>query len=228
MNTKNSRHARNSHGQVRYAVVGLGHIAQVAVLPAFQHAGNSRLAALVSDDLVKRQKLGRKYKVAQTCGYEDYDAILRSGEINAVYIALPNSLHREFAVRAARAGVHILCEKPLAVTEQDCEEIIRACAENGVKLMTAYRLHFTKANLEAIRLVQSGKIGEPRIFNSVFTMQVTEGDIRLQRALYESAESGRAVRLKELVRRRRPGPRQEISRPPVRKPTTIRAQAPTR
>jgi predicted dehydrogenase len=172
-----------SRGPIRYAVVGLGHIAQNAVLPAFRHAENSRVVALISDDPVKREKLGRKYRVANVCRYEDSEACLRSGEVDAVYVSLPNSLHREFAIRAARAGVHVLCEKPLAVTEQDCEEIIRACAENGVKLMTAYRLHFTKANLEAIRVVQSGEIGDARIFNSLFTMQIKEGNIRLQRAL---------------------------------------------
>ena len=183
MKTPRKNNTRKSDGQVSYAVVGLGHIAQGAVLPAFRHVRNSRLVALVSDDPVKRDKLCRKYKVAQTYSYKDYEVCLRSGEIDAVYIALPNSMHKEFAVRAAQAGIHVLCEKPLAVTEQQCEEIIRACAENEVKLMTAYRLHFAKANLEAIRVVQSGDIGEPRIFNSLFTMQVKEGNIRLQKEL---------------------------------------------
>jgi glucose-fructose oxidoreductase len=86
-------------------------------------------------------------------------------------------------VRAARAGVHVLSEKPLAVTEQECQDIIEACAENRVKLMTAYRLHFEKANLEAIRLLRSGRIGDPRVFQSLFTMQVKPGNIRLQKAL---------------------------------------------
>jgi glucose-fructose oxidoreductase len=169
--------------KVRYAVVGLGHIAQIAVLPAFRHAGNSRLVALVSDDAVKRQKLGAKYKISDTFRYREYEACLRSGLIDAVYIALPNHLHKEFAVHAARAGIHVLCEKPLALDEEECEEIIRACAENDVRLMTAYRLHFNKANLEAIRVVQSGQIGEPRIFNSLFTLQVQDGNIRLQKKM---------------------------------------------
>jgi predicted dehydrogenase len=169
---------------VRYAVVGLGHIAQIAVLPAFAHArSNARLTALVSDDPTKRRKLGRRYRVAHTYSYKDYELCLRSGEIDAVYISLPNNLHREFAVRAAEAGVHVLCEKPLAVTEQECEDIIEACVENEVKLMTAYRLHFARSNLDVIQLLQSGKIGDPRIFNSLFTMQVKEGNIRLRRAL---------------------------------------------
>ena len=170
--------------KVRYAVIGLGHIAQGAVLPGFENAReNSELSALVSDDPKKLKELSKYYRVSDTCGYGDYDVFLRSGKVDAVYIAMPNSLHRDFAVRAANAGVHVLSEKPLATTEQECQDIIQACAENRVKLMTAYRLHFEKANLEAIRILQSGKIGEPRIFQSLFTMQIKPGNIRLKKQL---------------------------------------------
>jgi predicted dehydrogenase len=165
--------------QVRYAVVGLGHIAQVAVLPAFAHAKNSVLSALVSNDPDKLEKLGRKYKVKARYSYDQYEECLQSGLVDAVYIALPNHLHREYSERAANAGVHVLCEKPMAVTEEDCLAMIQAAEANQVKLMVAYRLHFEEANLKAIDLVQSGKLGEPRLFDSVFTMTVKEGDIRL-------------------------------------------------
>ena len=166
--------------RVRYAVVGLGHIAQVAVLPAFAHAGeNSELVALFSDDAEKLAKLGRKYRLDHLFDYDRFEDGLKAADVDAVYIALPNHLHREYTERAANAGVHVLCEKPMAVTEEDCEAMIDACDRNGVKLMIAYRLHFEEANLRAVELVQSGKIGEPRIFNSVFTMDVKEGDIRL-------------------------------------------------
>jgi predicted dehydrogenase len=165
--------------KIRYAVVGLGHIAQVAVLPAFAHAENSVLAALVSDDPEKLEKLGRKYRVKNRYAYAQYDECLESGAVDAVYIALPNHLHREYSERAARAGVHVLCEKPMAVTEDDCLAMIRAAEENQVKLMVAYRLHFEEANLKAIELVQGGRLGDPRLFDSVFTMMVKEGDIRL-------------------------------------------------
>jgi predicted dehydrogenase len=173
------RAPKQNQQKIRYAVVGLGHIAQLAVLPAFAHAENSELAALVSDDPEKLEKLGRKYKVKTRFSYEEYDRCLRSGVVDAVYIALPNHLHREYTERAARAGVHVLCEKPLAVTEEDCLAMIRVAEENGVKLMVAYRLHFEEANLKTIDLVQQRKLGEPRLFNSVFTMTVKEGDIRL-------------------------------------------------
>ena len=173
---------RPSSGRIRYAVVGLGHIAQVAVLPAFGHARNSELAGLVSGSPLKLKKLARKYDVQNTWPYAKYDDCLHSGAIDAVFIALPNDMHREYTLRAARAGIHILCEKPLAVTRRDCDELIRAASKNGVKLMTAYRLHTEETNLRCIDIVESEKIGEPRYFNSCFSFQVTDPDnIRLKR-----------------------------------------------
>ena len=175
----NSQHG--SKRKIRYAVVGLGHIAQVAVLPAFKNAGNSELVAIVSGDAEKRSKVGRKYKLGQWFSYEDYEKALFVAD--AVYIALPNHLHREYAVRAANAGVHVLCEKPMAVTEEDCEAMIAAAKENDVKLMIAYRLHFEKANLEAVRLTKSGELGKPRIFSSEFSQQVVEDNVRVTEPL---------------------------------------------
>src|ERR1700694_2883273 len=167
-----------SHGskRIRYAVVGLGHIAQVAVLPAFAHArNNSEVTALVTDDPVKAKRLSKKYRIANVYPYKDYRRYLESGEIDAVYIALPNSMHREYSVQASEAGIHLLCEKPMAGTEDDCKEMIQAAERNRTKLMVAYRLHFEKATLHAVELIHSGKLGDPRILNSTFTMQVTRG-----------------------------------------------------
>ena len=171
-----------SSGQVRFAVVGLGHIAQVAILPAFRHARNSNLAGLVSGSPAKLKKLAKKYDVRNTWSYGEYEDCLQSGAIDAVFIALPNDMHPEYAVRAARAGIHVLCEKPLAVRRHDCDEMIRAARRSRVKLMTAYRLHNEQTNLCASELVASGKLGEPRFFNSCFSFQVTDPDnIRLKR-----------------------------------------------
>lgn len=170
--------------KIRYAVVGLGHIAQVAVLPAFSHARkNSTLAALVSDDEEKRKEVGEMYGVERVYTYAQYDECLRSGEVDAVYIALPNTMHREFTERAAKAGVHVLCEKPMAMTEEDCQAMIATCAEHSVKLMIAYRLHFEPANLNAIEMVKSGVIGEAKYFNSSFSLPVVEGNIRVEREM---------------------------------------------
>jgi predicted dehydrogenase len=170
--------------KIRYAVVGLGYISQVAMLPAFAHArNNSELVALISDDPKKLSVLGRKYKVKRQYSYDEYDNCLKSGDIDAVYIALPNTMHREYTERAAKAGIHVLCEKPMAETEKDCKAMIAAAKTHNIKLMIAYRLHFEIANLKAIEVIHSSKFGEIRIFNSVFTQQVKAGDIRLQSGL---------------------------------------------
>lgn len=167
-------------GKIRYAVVGLGYISQIAVLPAFQNAKkNSEVVAFVSDDPEKMQELSKQYNVELMYSYEDYEDCLRSGNVDAVYIALPNHMHAEYSIAAAKAGVHVLCEKPLAVTEDECTEIIRTAEQNNVKLMVSYRLHFERSNLKAVEIANSGEIGEPRIFQSAFTMQVKEGNIRL-------------------------------------------------
>lgn len=172
----------NDKRKVRYAVVGLGWITQEDVLPAFTHTNeNSQLVAFVSDDPTKIQALSQKYGVQRSYSYNEYEKCLTSGEIDAVYIALPNHLHCEYSVQAAEAGIHVLCEKPMAVTEAECEKMIRAAQENHVKLMIAYRLHFDKANMEAVRIARSGQIGDVRIFNSVFTQQVVEGNVRVEK-----------------------------------------------
>src|SRR5436190_9699490 len=121
---------------IRYAVVGLGHIAQVAVLPAFAHARrNSRLTAVVSGDRTKRREIAKRYKLNGAFNYDEFDQCLAS--VDAVYIALPNSMHAEYTIRAAKAGVHVLCEKPMAVTTEECRRMIAACRRSKVKLMIA-------------------------------------------------------------------------------------------
>lgn len=169
-------------GPVRYGVVGLGHIAQAAVLPSFAHArANSRLVAFVSDHPGKSRTLAARYGTPRTFTYREFDGCLQ--DVDAVYIALPNSMHAEYAIRAAEAGVHVLCEKPMATTADECERMIAACDAHRVKLMIAYRLHFEAINLKAIELVRGGRIGPPKYFNSSFSMRVTPGNIRTKKAM---------------------------------------------
>ncbi|HEY5706705.1 MAG TPA: Gfo/Idh/MocA family oxidoreductase [Terrimicrobiaceae bacterium] len=165
--------------KIRYAVVGLGHLAQVAILPAFKHARRSELGVLISGDETKGRLLSEKYRVP-TYSYEDFEEALAKENISAVFIALPNTLHREFTERAAKSGVHVLCEKPMATNEEDCEAMIRACDRASVKLMIAYRLHFTDSQVRAIRLARSGKLGDLRTFDSLFAMQVQDDNIRVK------------------------------------------------
>ncbi len=168
---------KTSSKRVRYAVVGLGHIAQVAVLPAFAHAKNSELVALITGDPKKGKKLAGKYG-APAFHYDHFEQAVADEGIEAVFVALPNTQHRPFTERAARAGVHVLCEKPMATTEKDCRAMIAACEKAGVRLMIAYRLHFAPAHLQAIALARSGKLGELRYFSSIFGMQVKADNIR--------------------------------------------------
>ena len=165
---------------MRMAVIGQGHFAQVAVLPAIDQLGDIELTALVSGSPNKLRELGDRYGVHTLCHYDDLDGLLESGRIEAVYIAVPNDLHAEMTLIAARHGVHVLCEKPMAPTEAECMQMIRACEKARVKLMIAYRLHFEAANLVAIEIARGGEIGEPRIFSSVFALQVREGNTRTQ------------------------------------------------
>ena len=165
---------------VRYAVVGLGHIAQVAVLPAFANARrNSRLVAVVSGDRTKRREIARRYRLDHAFSYEQFEECLN--EVDAVYIALPNSMHAEYTVRAAKAGVHVLCEKPMAVTVRECRRMIAACRRAQVKFMVAYRLHFETLNISAMEVARRGQLGELKFFTSSFSMTVRRGDIRTQR-----------------------------------------------
>ena len=172
---------RPSNGTVRYAVVGLGHISQVAVLPAFRSARKSELFALVSGDAKKLKTLGKKYRLEHLYSYDDYGRVLSN--VDAVYLTVPNHLHRDYAVRAAAAGVHILCEKPMAVTAEDCQAMIHAARQNRVKLMIAYRLHFEAGNLKAIALANSGKLGDLRLFASEFSQDVKDDNVRVRESV---------------------------------------------
>lgn len=175
-----SSRTKNDAAPVRYAVAGLGYIAQVAVLPAFKHAANSELVGLISGDPEKLKQLSKQYGVEYTAAYEGFEECLDTAQADAVYIATPNTLHKDLALRAAAMGVHVLCEKPLASTARAAEVIVQSARRNKIKLMTAYRLHFEAANLRAIEAVRQGKIGDIRYFTSEFSMQVKRGNIRLQ------------------------------------------------
>ena len=147
-------------------------------MPGVEHTGNSVLAALVTGDAEKARALGKKYGVEITTDYTGYDALLKSGKIDAIYLGTPNNDHTSFVVRALEAGIHVFCEKPMAPTVEECEQMIAAGKKSGAKLMLAYRLHFEEATVEAIEAVREGKIGEPRIFSSVFTQQVSAENSR--------------------------------------------------
>ncbi len=162
------------------AVIGQGHFAQAAVLPAIEQLDDVELTALVSGSDRKLDELGERYGVAERVHYDQLDQLLASKKVDAVYIAVPNDLHAELTLVAARHHIHVMCEKPMAPTEAECMQMIRACERANVRLMVAYRLHFEAANLIAVELARGGEIGAPRVFSSVFSMQIRDGNIRTQ------------------------------------------------
>lgn len=175
--------AKRNRKKVHFAVVGLGNFAQAAILPAFANAEDkAELTALVTGDKEKAAKLSKKYQ-APAYSYDEYEVLLDSDKIDAVYIAVPNSEHRKFVEPAAGAGVHVLCEKPLAYSVDDARAIVNVCKRKKVHLMTAYRLHFEEGNLRAIETAHSGIIGDARQFMSVHTMQIDPNNVRTDLSL---------------------------------------------
>jgi predicted dehydrogenase len=169
--------------QIGFAVLGLGDVARRAVLPGFAHTDNAKLVAVVSGDRAKAQTVAQQYH-ATAYHYDELRQCLQRDDVHAAYIALPNSMHCDYAVEAARAGAHVLCETPMAITADECRRMIRTCQTNRVKLMIAYRLRFHPAHRRLLDLVRDGAIGTPKSFSSDYTTRVPSSeDIRLQRRM---------------------------------------------
>jgi glucose-fructose oxidoreductase len=160
--------------QIGYAVIGLGAVARTAVLPAFaRNAHNSRLVAVISRDRAKAQAVGEEFRAA-AYQFDEFRQCLQREDVNALYIALPTSLHCDYTVEAARAGIHVVCEAPMAIVADECRRMIRTCQTNRTKLMLAYRFHFRPASLKALELVRAGEIGLPKTTSSDFTLRVED------------------------------------------------------
>ena len=159
--------------EVRYAVVGLGDIAQGAFLPGVVHTKNSRVTALVTADPEKARELGKKYEVEATYDYGQFAELLASKTIDAIYLATPNWRHAEFAIPALQAGVHVLTEKPLEISVEKCQSIIDAQKKSSAKLMVAYRLHFEPTTLDLVSRIRSGSLGEVHAFTATFAQMVS-------------------------------------------------------
>ncbi len=155
--------------KIGYAVVGLGNLTRNAILPAFVHAKKSKLLALVSRDAHKSTQLRKKYKAAAVYSTSDYRDCLINPEVSAVYVVTPPALHEEFTVRAAEAGKHVLCEKPLAATAAQSARMVEACHKNGVLLMTAYRKYFEPASVYVKSLIASGTLGRLDVIHTAFS-----------------------------------------------------------
>jgi predicted dehydrogenase len=172
--------------RVGFALVGLGKLTLEELLPAFAHCKLSRPAALVSGDRSKAEQTAKKYGIepAHLYDYSTFDRLRDDPTVDVVYVVLPNSMHAEYTVRAAQAGKHVLCEKPMAVTVAECDQMIAACTQAQKLLMVAYRLQYEPHHREAIRLVRSGELGKLRnIVTSNGQMQKSADEWRVKRAL---------------------------------------------
>jgi predicted dehydrogenase len=180
-----SAQAQTSEKRLRWCIVGLGRISMDHFMPAVKMSQSSVLTALVSGHRPKAEKQAAMYGVPTNAiyDYEHYDEIAHNKSIDAVYIALPNSMHAEYTIRAAKAGKHVLCEKPMATSVDDCKAMIAACKEANVKLMIAYRCQYEPSNLKAIQMLRSGAIGTIQAIESANGFNIRAGEWRLDRKL---------------------------------------------
>ncbi len=147
--------------RVGYAIVGLGNLSLGQILPGFGSSKYGMPVALVSGDADKAKKVALQYGIdpKNIYNYQNFDNIKNNPEIDAVYIVLPNSLHEEYVVRAAKAGKHVLCEKPMATSAKACQHMIDACEQAGKKLMIAYRIQYEPHNRLAMQWARGKKFG---------------------------------------------------------------------
>jgi predicted dehydrogenase len=154
--------------RIGYAIVGLGNLSLGQILPAFGNCKHAKPVALVSGDPEKAAKVATQYGIAEKniYNYENFDSIAQNKEVDVVYVVLPNSMHHEYTIRAAKAGKHVLCEKPMANSVKECEEMIAACNSAGKKLMVAYRIQYEPHHKKAMEFTREKKYGFARVIES--------------------------------------------------------------
>jgi predicted dehydrogenase len=169
-----------------YAIVGLGSYGLKVIIPQFANCTHSRLVAVVSGDPEKAKRVAAEHGVPARSiySYANFDTIRDNPDVDIVYVCLPNSMHAEYVIRAAKAGKHVMCEKPMAVSVAECEAMIAACKTANRKLMIGYRCHFEPYNLEAMRLARTGAAGKIRYVRSEHGFVQSDPSVwRLKRAL---------------------------------------------
>lgn len=176
--------AQSSPRKIGYAIIGLGRIADI-FMRGVQSSSNSAVTALVSGHRPKADKYAAQYNVPSTSiyNYENFDDIVHNPAIDAVYVALPNSMHADFTIRAAKAGKHVLCEKPMSVTVAEAQAMIDACKKANVKLMIAYRCQYEPTHLRAIKLIRDGELGKVQSIESAYGFNEVAGEWRLNKKL---------------------------------------------
>jgi predicted dehydrogenase len=177
-------HAQPSAKKTGYAVIGLGRIAG-HFMPGARNTTNSQITALVSGHRDKADRIAAEYGIPSSSiyNYENFDEIAHNPAVDAVYVALPNSMHAEYTIRAAKAGKHVLCEKPMSTNVADAEAMIAACKAANVKLMIAYRCHYEPTNLRAVKLIRDGALGQVQAIESSFGFNMGPNEWRTNKKL---------------------------------------------
>jgi predicted dehydrogenase len=170
--------------KIGYCIVGLGRIAS-HFMPGILASGKARITGVVSGHRDKAERIATQYGVPKSAiyNYQNYDEIAHNPDIEAVYIALPNGMHAEYTIRAAQAGKHVLCEKPMSTSVADAQAMIDACHKADKKLMIAYRCHYEPTNLRAVQLIRDGSLGQVKAIESAFGFNISPGEWRLDKKL---------------------------------------------
>lgn len=172
-------------GKLGIALVGLGGYATGQLAPGLQQTEHCYLAGIVTGTPDKAQSWKEKYNIPEKniYNYDNYDTIKSNPDIDIIYVVLPNSMHAEYTIRAAKAGKHVICEKPMAITVEDCDKMIAACKQAGKMLSIGYRLHFDPYNLEMARLGQQKVYGDIKKMKTGFSFVAQKGAWRLDKKL---------------------------------------------
>ena len=176
--------------RIGFALVGLGELTAEALIPALRTSQHAYLAAVVTSDIEKGRAVARAAGLtdADAYVYDDFEGLSKRPDVQAVYIVLPNDLHRGFVERSAAMGKHVLCEKPLASNTADAEAIVAACRAAGVKLMAAYRVQYTPEHWAAKKAIAGGRLGKLKLLSSIHTQ--VEADPEVWRLRLKQAVGG--------------------------------------
>ena len=166
--------ARDPDKKLGVALVGLGSLSTKQIAPALQKTAHCRLAGIVSGTPEKRKKWASQYDLPESSiyDYESFDKIADNDDIDIVYVVLPNSMHAEYTIRAAKAGKHVFCEKPMANSSEDCRKMINACRDAGKKLGIGYRCQFEPHHLECMKLAAEKTFGELKHITAGFGFKI--------------------------------------------------------
>jgi predicted dehydrogenase len=169
--------AQTFEKKLKVALVGLGRYAGL-LADGIEKSEYCELTAIVTGTAAKADSWGKKYKLPKESiyNYENFDKIALNQNIDVVYIVLPNGMHKEYAIRAAKAGKHVIVEKPMAINAAECNEIIAACNNAGVQLAVGYRLHYEPYNMEMMRLGQQNVYGKVQLIEADLGYNTTDID----------------------------------------------------